>query len=66
MTIATLADVREFMRHLPEDRREMSTWRLVADDLEAAARGADPADVALTLRLVLMLERVECGPAKRV
>jgi hypothetical protein len=60
MTIATLPDVRELMRHLPEDRRELSTWRVVADDLDKAARGADVVDVTLALRLVLMLEHVEC------
>jgi hypothetical protein len=37
----TLADVRELMRHLPEDRRARSTWRRVAVDVEAAASGAD-------------------------
>jgi hypothetical protein len=38
-------------------------WRVVADDLEGAARGADPTEVAVALRLVLMLERVECQRA---
>lgn len=59
MTLTRLADVRELMRHLPADHRNRSTWRLVADDLEAAARGADPADVSIALRIVLMLEHVE-------
>ena len=62
MTLTTLADVRELMRHLPADRRELSTWRHVADELDKASHGADTADVALALRLVLMLERVECRP----
>jgi hypothetical protein len=35
MTLRTLADVRELMRHLPEDRRSLSTWRQVAIDIEA-------------------------------
>jgi len=30
MVLATLADVRELMRHLPANRRERSTWRRVA------------------------------------
>lgn len=43
MTLATLADVRALIeKHLPKEWRERSTWRVVADDLEAAARGADP------------------------
>jgi hypothetical protein len=62
MTITTLADVRELMRHLPEDRREMSTWRHVAAELDKAAHGADVADVAVALRMVLMLEQIECLP----
>jgi hypothetical protein len=47
-------------RHLPEDRRERPTWRHVAEQLAAAANGADPADAAISLRLALMLEGVEC------
>jgi len=27
MTLKTLADVRELMRHLPADRRDRTTWR---------------------------------------
>jgi hypothetical protein len=62
MTIATLADVRELMRHLPADHRVGSTWQHVVAELDKAARGADMADVAMALRLVLMLEHVECRP----
>ena len=60
MTLKTLADVRELMGHLPEDRRARSTWRHVATQLDQAAAGADPADAAIPLRLALMLEGVEC------
>jgi hypothetical protein len=60
MTLKTLADVRELMRHIPADRRERSPWRHVAAELGKAAAGADPADVAIALRMVLMLESVEC------
>jgi len=63
MTLKTLADVRTLMRHLPEDRRARSTWRYVAQQLAEAAAGADTVDVAIALRLVLMLENVECRPA---
>jgi hypothetical protein len=59
MTIATLADVRKLMQHLPKGRRELSTWRHVAAELDRAAAGADPADVSIALRLVLAMERVE-------
>jgi hypothetical protein len=54
MTLKTLADVRELMRHLPEDRRERPTWRHVASQLDKAAAGTDPA-----VRMVLSIERVE-------
>jgi len=62
MTVATLADVRKLLRHLPKDRRAMSTWRHVAAALDKAAAGADPGAVAIALRMVLMLEHVECQP----
>ncbi len=58
MTLKTLANVRELMRHLPAEHRGRPTWRHVAAELEKAAAGADTVDVAL--RLVLMLENVEC------
>jgi hypothetical protein len=60
MTLATLADVRELMRHLPADRRARPTWRRVATDIEAAAGGGDIEGAAIGLRMVLMLEGVEC------
>ncbi len=60
MTLKTLADVRTLMRHLPEDRREWRTWQHVAAELERAAAGADVIDLAIALRLALMLEHVEC------
>ena len=63
MTLKTLADVRTLMRHLPEDRRARSNWRYVAQQLaEAAVGAASPADAAISLRLALMLENVECRP----
>jgi hypothetical protein len=53
MTLATLADVRELMRHLPKEHRSKSTWRHVAAELDKAAAGAgDVADVDVVLRLV--------------
>jgi len=62
MTLATLGDVRELMRHLPEDRRARSTWRRVAADIEAAARGEDIEGAVIGLRIVLSIEGVECRP----
>ena len=62
MTLKTLADVRELMRHLPADRRTRPTWRHVAAELAKAAIGAAPAEVSIALRLALMIERVECRP----
>jgi len=62
MTLKTLADVRALMRHLPEDRHGRPTWRHVAEQLADAANGADPADAAISLRLALMIEGVDCRP----
>jgi hypothetical protein len=63
ITLATLADVRKLMPHLPKERRALSTWQHVAAELDKAASGANVSDVAIVLRLVLMLEHVEYRPA---
>jgi len=42
--------------------RERPTWRYVTAQLAEAAAGADTVDVAIALRMVLMLEGVECRP----
>jgi hypothetical protein len=60
MDLVTLADVRTLLGHLPKETRAKSTWQHVAAELDKAAAGADPADVSVALRLVLMLENVEC------
>jgi hypothetical protein len=52
--------VRDLMRHLPKEHRARQTWRHVAAELEKAAAGADVIDLAIALRLALMLENVEC------
>ena len=62
MTLSTLGDVRELMRHLPKEHRARHTWRHVVAELEKAAAGADVIEVAIALRLTLMLENVECRP----
>jgi hypothetical protein len=58
MTLKTLADVRELLKHLPKGHRERSTWQHVADCLEDAAAGGDTIDVAVPLKMVLMMEGV--------
>jgi hypothetical protein len=56
--LTTLADMRDFLKHIPKERRQFHTWH-VAAELDKAAAGADPADVSVALQLVLMLECVE-------
>ncbi len=63
MDLTTLADVRTVIGHPPKATREKSTWQHVVAELDKAAGGADTADVSVALRLVLMLENVECRPA---
>lgn len=63
--LVTLADVRSLMRHLPPETREKHTWRYVASQLEQAANGGDVAGAVIALRLVLMLEGVECRAETR-
>jgi hypothetical protein len=62
LKLSTLADVRDLVhRRLPAPYRQRQTWRQVANVTAAAARGELPAeDVAVALKLVLSLERVEC------
>jgi hypothetical protein len=63
MKLATLADVRVLIKkHLPKDRRDRLPWRHVAEELDKVAAGGDTADVAIALRLALMIEHVECLP----
>jgi hypothetical protein len=53
-----LADVRSLIGQLPKDAWARLTWQGVANQLDAEARGADPADVAVAWQLVPMLEKV--------
>ena len=62
MTLRTLDDVRKLMSHLPEDRRELSTWQHVAAEFANAAAGGDIEGAVIALRMVLILEHVECRP----
>jgi len=52
-----LADVRSLIGQLPKDAWARLTWQGVANQLDAEARGADPADVAVAWQLVPMLEK---------
>jgi hypothetical protein len=58
MTLRTLADVHELMKHLPEGHRERSTWQHVAACLNQAAAGGGTEDVAVPLQMVLSMECV--------
>jgi hypothetical protein len=62
MTLHTLADVRELLKHLPKGHCERSTCQHVAACLNEAAHGGDTIDVAVPLQMVLMMEVVECRP----
>lgn len=63
MTLTTLGDVRELVeRHLPAECRQRDTWKHVADRLQGVACGGDVDHLAISLRVVLQLERVPCLP----
>jgi len=52
------------LRHVPKERRALHTWRYVADQLEAAARGdVEAVHVSVALRMTLSMEHVQCLPA---
>jgi hypothetical protein len=56
------ADVRELLRHLPEEYLASGTWRYVSTKLNDAARGAPVIDVVVPLRMVLSMEGIACRP----
>jgi hypothetical protein len=60
MKLATLADVRALMQHLPDGHRQRPTWRYVKTQVADAGSGGDIVGAYISLLLVLMLERVEC------
>jgi hypothetical protein len=53
MTLRTLADVRKLLKHVPRERRQLSTWQHVEASLSES-----PEDAAMALMLVLQLEHV--------
>jgi hypothetical protein len=65
MTLRTLADVKELLRHLPKEVRARSTWQRIAALVDDAARGGTtPTDVTVALELVLIIEKVTFRPAQ--
>ena len=60
LRLTTLADVRDFLKHIPKDRLQFETWQSVKSALDEAAAGADPKSLAVALQMVLTLENVEC------
>ena len=62
MTLATLADVRTLLDHLPASHREKEAWRYIADRLNEAAQGASVVEVFALLRTVLVMEGIAYRP----
>jgi hypothetical protein len=58
MTHKTLADVRKLLGHIPEERRQLSTWRHVEATMQDCAAGNDPVNISVALQIVLQGERV--------
>ena len=59
MDLATLADVRTLMGHLPKEARAKSTWQHVEAALKQAATSGDTTELWAALQMILMLEGVE-------
>jgi hypothetical protein len=62
MTLATLADVRTLLEHVPAEHREKENWRYVATKLDEAARGASVVEAFAVLRTVLAMEGIVYRP----
>ena len=61
MTLTALADIRKLIKHLPDECQQRDTWQHVALCVAGAAVGKAPVeDTVIALRLVFMLEGVEC------
>jgi hypothetical protein len=58
MTLKTLADVRTLLTHIPNERRQLSTWRHVEKTLNECAAGGDTENISVALQIVLQAERV--------
>jgi hypothetical protein len=59
LRLSTIADVRDFLKHIPKARREFSTWQHVEAELNKAAAGTDTTQLSIALQMVLVLENVE-------
>jgi hypothetical protein len=57
--LSTLADVRNFLKHVPKERRQLSTWQHVEAELAKAAAGADATQPLIALQMAFQLESVE-------
>jgi hypothetical protein len=56
LRLSTLADVRDFLKHIPKERRQFSTWQHVEAELNKAAAGANPTQLSIALQMVFQLE----------
>ncbi len=59
LRLTTLADVRDFLKRIPKERRQFETWQHVEATLKQAAAGGDTKDLWAALQMVPMLEGVE-------
>jgi hypothetical protein len=60
MALKTIADIRVLVvTHLPAERRQLVTWQTVERHMNQAAAGGDIELCAVSLRMVLMFERVD-------
>jgi hypothetical protein len=56
--LKTLADVRELIRHLPDQHRRRPSWRYVEAEITDAACSGDVVGASAALRMVLTFECV--------
>jgi hypothetical protein len=59
LRLTTLADVRDFLGHIPKERRQRNTWQQVETELKKAEANGDTAQVSIALQMALQLERIE-------
>lgn len=59
LRLSTRADVRDFLEHLPKERRQFSTWKYVEAELEKAANSHAVARLSSALQMVFQLQHVE-------
>src|SRR5271169_1784652 len=53
--------VRDFLKHIPKERRAFDTWQHVEAELNKAAAGADTAQVSIALQMALTLSASNIG-----